>query len=526
MRPILSLLLLLAATAVRAERILLVPLDSRPAAGQFAQLIGKIAGAEVRMPTYEALGRFTKPGNPDRILDWLEDQNLKDVNALIVSADMICYGGLIASRANDVSMVVAERRIERLIEIKLKNPTLKLYLFSATMRLTPTATLRSSKSRLTLAHYEELKDKASRIDAREVKQQMETERAMIPKGEIQAYERTRQRNHDVQKMLVEKCKDSAIDFLVIGQDDAQQYGPHVAETQSLKQLVRRLDLDYKVYFCEGVDQHSSVLLSRALLKESGWSPRVRVAYSDEAGKHAYANYESISIEESLTQQLLASGARPVDKDGGYDYTLYLNTPGRREATFHIFLDQLKIDLDNGSPVALADINLGDDGIADGELFTGLTDQTRLTNLLSYAGWNTAGNTMGTAIPAANVYLLARKLKVDPLVREVAQKEFLLHRFVNDYDFHRWTRPSAYALIEDGHREEIYQDEWDEVNTYVSRDVLTHLQYIFGRDFLGRTFAVGGQQYKFVGLATGKAWMPWPRPYEVRLEFHLQVAPQL
>jgi len=525
MRSILSLLLLLAAAAVRAERILLVPLDSRPAAGQFAQLIGKIDGVEVRMPTYEALGRFTTQGNPDKILDWLEDQNLKDVSAMVVSTDMICYGGLIASRVYDVSPIVASRRLERLVELKKKNPHIKLYLFSATMRLTPTATRRASKIRLKIAQYEVCKDMAERAGDLDAKVQLEALRRKIPKADIEQYEKTRKRDHTIQRQLVEMTRESAIDFLVIGQDDAQPFGPHVAETAELRHLVRQSDLNWKVYFCEGVDQDSSVLLSRALLKEASWTPRVRIVYSDEAGKNLHANFESIKIEESLSEQLLASGARPVGPDGIYDYTLYLNTPKRREAPFHEFLEQLKSDLNKDLPVAVADINLAQDGTADPDLFNALWEQGRMLNLLSYAGWNTAGNTIGTSIPAANVYLLARRSKVDPLIREVAQREFLIHRFVNDYAYHKFTRYSAYQLIEPDHHEEIYGDEWDEVNTYVSRDLIKRLRLFFDQGFLNRTFAAGDSQYKFVGLDSPKAWLPWPRPYEVRLEFHLEVAPE-
>ena len=522
MRWILSVLLVLMTVAAYGNRILLVPLDSRPAPGQFAQMIGRIDGVDVRMPPFTALGRFTTPGNPDRILDWLEGQDMSDVSSIIASTDMICYGGLIASRIYDVSSVVATRRLTRLMEIKRKNPKVKLYIFSATMRLAPTATLKASKFRLKLARYEELKDIAARTNDRKAKYEMNALSKKIPVGEIEQYELTRQRNHRLQKQLVQMTKDSLIDFLVLGQDDARPYGPHVAENEELRQLVHQNALEWKVYFCEGVDQHSIVLLSRALLKEIGWTPRVRVVYSDEAAKNTYASYESKRIVDSLSEQLLASGARPVGHDGEYDYTLYLNTPGRRETPFRKFLDNLKTDLDKGEPVAVADINLATDGTADPDLFQALWEQDRLTKLLAYAGWNTAGNTIGTTIPAANIYLLAKRTDVDPLIREVAQREFLIHRFINDYAYHKFTRPSAYALIEPGHHEEIYGDEWDEVNTYVSRDLLKHLRVFFDQGFLGRSFTAGDRNYQFVGLTDTKVWLPWPRPYEARLEFHIQV----
>src|SRR5689334_13056928 len=95
-------ILALLASLAQASRIILVPLDNRPAAGQFAQMIGDIDGAQVQMPPYQLLGRYTSAGNPDAILAWLNAQDMSDVSSIIVSADMIAYGGLIASRVPDV----------------------------------------------------------------------------------------------------------------------------------------------------------------------------------------------------------------------------------------------------------------------------------------------------------------------------------------------------------------------------------------------------------------------------------------
>ena len=525
MRWTLSLLLIFFAASAFAERILLVPLDSRPAAGQFPQLIGNIAGIDVKMPPYETLGRFTTQGSPDRILDWLEDQDLTNVSSLIVSTDMICYGGLIASRVYEVSTSVAMRRVQRLLDIKRRTPKIKLYLFSSTMRLAPTETRRDAAIREKLGRYEEVRDMADRTGDRNTRAEASNLKKFIPAEELEQYDQARARDHAVQRLLIKMTKDTAVDFLVIGQDDARQYGPHVKETADLRQYVRELDLDQKVYFCEGVDQDSSVLLSRALLKEANWSPRVKVVYSDENGKGLYASYESIKIEDSLKAQIIASGAQPAVGGSEGDYTLYLNTPSRRESNFQVFLSHLKADLSQDLPVAVADINLSRDGTGDPELYTSLWGEGYLRNLISYAGWNTAGNTMGTAIPAANVYMLAKRDNVSPLVREVAQREFLIHRFVDDYAYHKYTRASAYTLIVPDHHEEIYGDEWDEVNTFVSRDLQKQLNSFFNQGFLNRTFVAGDRQYRFSGVTGVKVWLPWPRPYEVRLEFHLQVAPQ-
>jgi hypothetical protein len=282
-----------------------------------------------------------------------------------------------------------------------------------------------------------------------------------------------------------------------------------------------------VYFSEGIDHLGNISLSRSLLKNAGWSPRLRIVYSDEAQKTKIANYESKQIQSGIKDQILSSGARIAVGDEDYDYTLYVNVPDRREEPFAQFQQSLTQEIDQGFPVAVADINIGKDGTSDAELFATLNQADRMFKLLSFAGWNTAGNTLGTTIPAANVYLLARRLQIDPLKREIAQREFLLHRFVNDYAYHKITRPQAYEMIDASpraSREETYGQAFDEVNDFVSRDLRSHLDRYFVDDFLGRKFFVGATQYQVSELTDVKIFLPWPRAYEVRLEFKLHATP--
>src|SRR4051812_36725780 len=122
-RLLAAFLLALAAVMAHSERILLVPLDSRPAAGQFAQMIGNMAAVDVVTPPLDMLGRFTQPGMPDQVLDWLEAQDYRDVSAVIVSADLIAYGGLIASRSNETPSDIAIHRLQRLAELRKREPS-------------------------------------------------------------------------------------------------------------------------------------------------------------------------------------------------------------------------------------------------------------------------------------------------------------------------------------------------------------------------------------------------------------------
>jgi hypothetical protein len=527
MRGTITLLLVLAATLAQAGKVVLVPLDSRPAAGQFAQMIAAMAAVEVRMPPYELLGRFTSPGSSDRILDWLEGLDLSDTDSVVVSTDMIAYGGLIESRLATVPQEKARERLLRLRAIRNKWPETRFYGFSAIMRLAPTSTRSNASWREALTRYVEVRDRHAKTKQASLETTMQNLLARIPAAELQRYEAARARNHQIQRALLHLTVQGMFDYLILGQDDAQPHGPHVDERTKLQEMVDKLAIGGRVYFCEGIDQHSNILVSRALLRQNDWVPRIRIVYSDEAAKRAYASYESKPVEHSLRDQILASGARPAINEEEYDYTLFLNAPDRRRDPFLNFLQSLGMEVDQGFPVTVADINLGKTGTADQALFTALWEEQRMMRLLAYAGWNTAGNTMGTAIPAANVFLLARRLRTDALQSQLAQQEFLLHRFVNDYAYHRSTRPEAYRIIDsspNASREETHGVDFLVLNDFVRRDMEKHLDRYFREQFFGRKFFAGTRQYVIDGIRDVRIFLPWPRAYEVRLEFRLTASP--
>lgn len=519
------LTLLFLALNARGQEIILIPLDDRPATGQFAQMIARMAGIEVKIPPTEMLGRFTTPGQPEQILTWLERQDMSNTIGVIVSTDMVAYGSLIASRTIDVPEELAIRRLNRLAAFKKANPSIPIFACSSIMRLTPTATKSAAAWRLQLGRYAEIKERYRRTQDKKYLVSLRGLEAKIPPQEILRYDQIRSRNHRVQMHLIQQLRSFTYEYLLFGQDDAQPYGPHIPETQKLKAKATGSGVGGKVYFGEGVDQMGNILISRALLKEQGWTPKVRLVYSDEAERKSIADYESKTIEDSLKDQLYSSGSRPTSNDQ-YDYALFLNTPNRRQDRFSAFSEALTTEVDQSFPVAVADIDLGKDGTSDPELFQILNQQGRMVKLLAYAGWNTAGNTMGTTIPAANTYLLARRIPGGELQSELARREFILHRFVNDFAYHKFVRPRAYQMIdatEDASREETYGEAFEQVNSFVQQELGRYLEETFNSQFLGQKFFAGSKQYEIDGIENIRITLPWPRAYEVRLEFNLRAS---
>lgn len=508
-------------------KIIMIPLDGRPAAGQFSQMIGAMAGYQVILPPQGLLGRFTEPGDVDKIFEWLEAQDLTNVRALIASADMIAYGGLIQSRVSNVDSTTAIQRLRKLITFRAKHQEqFKFYIFASNMRLAPTATIKAAPYRMNLAKYEEVKDRYERTNDQSLLSKLKNLKAMVPLEEIQRYENTRNRNFEVLRTLLKMVKAGPVDYLIMGQDDAKPDGPQIQENAKLKEFAKYIELGERAYFCEGIDQHGNILVSRAILNDLNYQPKVRIVYSDGDGKKAYALYESKPIEESLADQLFASGSKLVKPGEEFDYTLYVNTPGRRRSTFQNFMRNLKDEVDQGFPVAVADINFGVDGTSDEELFAGLSEERRAHKLLAFAGWNTAGNTIGTAIPAANVFLSGRALESDALQREIAQREFLLHRMIDDYAYHKYTRPAAYKLIDkyQNQRDEVYGETFTRVSQFVEDDLVKHAKELFDLQFEGKTFFASNKEYRIVGLENLKVYLPWPRAYEAGIDFKFKVEP--
>ena len=511
---------------VSLKRIVLVPLDDRPATTQFAQMIGEMAGVTVDTPPDELLGHFVQPGRPEAITAWLK-LHAADYDAMIVNTDMIAYGGLIASRTDRTSYQLAINRLREFWKVRKANPKLKVYGFSAVMRLAPTATNESKPWRMDLARFVELKEKSKTQTDPKLDQSLQNLKKRIPSKEIERYYAVRDRDHRIQQEILRMTAAGGFDSFSFGQDDATPVGPHVAETARLRQMSSNLGIARRIQFTEGIDQLASVLLSKSLMDGDSWTPKIRVVYADEAGRQKVAFYESETIDHSLRDQIIGSGADFAKPGETYDYSLYVNTPDPRAFSLDAFLQSMKSEVDQGFPVAIADINLGAGGVADPRLFEAVTSQGRSSRILAYAGWNTAGNTMGTTIPAANVYMLARRMGVEPLQREVGLRAFILHRLVNDFEYHKYVRPEAYAMIDkfpNGSREETYGSEFEKVSNLVKKDLGERLELRFKEQLLGTRFFAGQKQYEVTSLNDVAITLPWPRAYEVKLSFKIDVAP--
>lgn len=524
------------AQAGAAGRIILLPIDDRPAVGQFAQMIGAVADHKVTMPPAEMLGRFTTPGDTARIEHWLKAQDYSKTDALIVSVDMLAYGGLVASRTHKTTFDEAKKRLEFLGWFKSKYPRVPVYAFNVIMRVAPTATAATRGVHDQLARWAELKDRVTKTTDAELNAELALlEKKLDPKV-IEDYLAARKRDLRINLAMIDLVKASVVDELILLQDDARQYGLHRQDQATLRARLKELGLETKVPIYNGADEGSLSLVSRAALDKFQYKPKVAVIYSSEKSREVIAPYEDHPLQFTVESQIRAAGGVPVGEFDQCDYRLFVNAPDTDDEAFDAFLKKLLKELKEDRHVALADVLFPKPHYsgADERIIAALKRENLFDRFAGYAAWNTAGNTLGTAIPHANMRVFLRSKPSNHAGRaasaEAAHLEFLLNRFAGDYLYHDIVRLEANARLrreakDDEVTYELTPQKYEQVNREISEKMKAEIEKFFAGNFKGREYrlAIGAGPERAItanGLKDLKVHLPWPRAFECVIEFKL------
>jgi len=515
-------------------RVMLVPIDDRPATTQFAELIGRIADVDVIMPPRELLGVFTAGGKPEQIAAWLRRQDYRDVDALILSSDMLAYGGLMTSRTSATSLDAAQRRLDVIKDLRHAHPQLPVYAFSVVQRVALSATAANRSYRDKLARWVVLADETTHTNDAKLKAEHENLQRELPSALIKDYLATRARNLQINYAMLELAHSGTINRLLLLQDDAHPYGLHRRDQATLRERMGALHLSTEqATLYDGADEGSNVLLSQAILRKHNFAPHVRVIYSSAAGRKHIGAFEDQTIETSVERQLENSGALPADDTAQADYTLYVSAPEQTESDFKAFLATLIADIKSGKHVAIADVLFKVWGGGDSRLIEALAREHLLDRVIGYASWGTPGNTLGTVIPQANFYTLARhKLFDDPQRAEHsenAEANFTLHRYVEDYGYQAIVRRAVNDYTRRELKievEEFDQPTYKRINEIVATRMTAFIDQFFAENFRNRCHDVGviaksPRTVCIENMSNLKVRLPWMRSFEVRVDFDLK-----
>ena len=403
-------------------KLIQIPLDSRPCSARFPAQLARMAGVEPLLPPQ--MDSFRTPADfaaQEAFLRGAAD----GADALVISLDHWCFGSLLASRSAEASAAEADARLDALEAILRAHPALRVSAYSVIMRSSI-----STLNRADLPHYQAMTEYSQqwhrwRLSGRtDDEEKMNEIKARLPAELLARYHAVRARNHAVNQRAVALCRAGLMDRLLLLQEDAQPLGFHRLEQEA---LLRAAQGDERIFLHNGTDEAGMLLVAEAV--RHGEPPlRVRAVFLHGDGSFVPA-FEDRPFSENLRSHARAVGIALVES--GEDCVLCVADPpsghqgdmsepndSPRDASDAAA--RVRAELATGKPVALLDVQCANGG--DGSLLAALGPEA-VNHLAGYAAWNTAGNSLGTALA---------QLRVSGGHRDFACDRFTHERLLDDY----------------------------------------------------------------------------------------------
>ncbi len=493
--------------------LLFLPLDERFTTRELFLSDAKLTPFKILTPDTALLPRQKIAPEMNSLRDWTR-LAAKDSDVGIISAEMLVYGGLIASRISDDSLETAAKRLRILEAIKRENPKMRLFVSSTVTRI-PAASSSEEEPDYYKQYgreifqfsfythrFEVLKNLSDKIAADDFKKQ-------IPPEILDDFLTRRRRNFEINKGLIKLVEKNVIERLVITLDDNSEYGFSKKEAAELEKLAAPLAGRVAVY--AGADEAQVALLSYFVAGKNPVS--VYPIYRFPQSKNLIPAFEGAPLADSVSRQIEAAGGKFESDLSKAECVLYINNFEVKETfppqeltgspekiqSLEDWLKRAGINSTGDKILILAD-NRFYNG-ADAELISAVFKSKIKPENIAYAGWNTSGNTLGSAIALG---VLRRKMtrRADNFLQ---YKKLLFTRFVEDWIYMTSGRTRV--------REMLRRENLTELNNEnTERRAATEMKNLFN--------ANAAQINRFLqsDFTVERVFFPWHRPFEIGFEF--------
>ncbi|MCD8377375.1 MAG: DUF4127 family protein [Candidatus Gastranaerophilales bacterium] len=392
----------------------IIPIDNRPVCYGLARDIAKIdENIELFIPPRGMLGDLKKSADIIGLHNWL--CQLPEVDVIILSLDTLAYGGLIPSRRCPETF---EEIKSRMIDFKnvLKAKNAKIYAVSSIMRISDNNCNEEEKEYWDkygkkIFEYSYSKHKyASNLGLESPL------RRIIPENILADYKRTRHRNFKINKMYLDWKKEGFFETLIFSKDDCAEYGYNVMEAQQLVKMGGDV--------ITGADEIPLSLFSKSLDTQLYVAP----VFLEPESKNLISNYEDVSIEKSVRNQLEFAGVKIVEPENADIILLVNNFKSRQgEIVMKIETEQFSGELTlPEKPYMIADVRNANG--ADNNFAAEFFKKFRYDGFYGYSAWNTSANTLGSLICCAKVKFGAKKYN------DTAFKKIQMIRLLDDWAY--------------------------------------------------------------------------------------------
>lgn len=395
-------------------KICFIPIDNRPVCYNLAK---EIAGIDdeitLYIPPRKLLGDLKKNADITGLYTWLNQ--IPEVDSIVLSLDTIAYGGLIPSRR---SPEYFEDIKDRLLDFKeiLSTKKAKIYAVSSIMRISNNNCNEEEKeywSKYGKKIFEYSYEKHKYASSLGLESPL---RRIIPDDILNDYKQTRLRNFKINKMYLEWQKEGFFETLIFSKDDCAEYGYNVMEAEQLKRMGGKV--------ITGADEIPLSLLAKSIQGELSIYPQFI-----EPDVKLISNYEDISIEKSVKNQIEFANCKIADSKENADIVLIINNFKDHQGEIVMKIDTEQFSGDLSLPkknYMIADVRNANG--ADNNFVSKLFENFKIDNFFGYSAWNTSANTLGSLICCAKIKFLAKKYN------DTAFKKVQMIRFLDDWGY--------------------------------------------------------------------------------------------
>ena len=506
---------------VMKERLLLLPLDSRPPCQKLVADNARTAGIEILLPPLEDLDYYTAPGNTQKLAEWTF-KNLPQCSGAIISVDQLLYGGLISSRELTGTDNDLKRIVKFFTDLHNANPAKPIYVFSIQPRMTPPSSLEGYHDNKNLMTYSRLLDKASQGTNPLLMEQLVNITDDISPDALKAYDEKFAFTNKLNEALSLLAKQGIITQLTIGQDDGEPFSISNLKLRELECFLAQNNISSdKVFLTHGADEVALSLLGKYILNKNNYTPKIFIDYTDESGQNRIMPFMAVNQEAVIQEKLALSNAVETNDVDEADFILMVHCGDKNNPQKPVreSLARLENYLHDGKRVALVDLSWH---FANHETLLPqmLANELPVNSLIAYAGWNTSSNSVGTAIAQGEIYMLALRNTAEPLPVIHSNIKNLTNRFLEDYFYLKGSISDV-----NGRLASLGYDRYTVLapaSTYpfalniLRQDMKNDIKKLTYSKAYRQPFTIG--EYDFtINYLQADTSFPWPRTFEIYVD---------
>lgn len=494
-----------------------VPLDSRPPCRDFTAQLGQLAGYDIKLPPNEIMDNKETPAKTSALKAWL-NSSLAASDGAIISTDLLAFGGLLQNRLGPLKPSQKQELLEYLTALRQRNADKPLYVYSVIPRLLVSDHILPDRwYQWHLMQWSVSMDKKLQKLPYDVAQYKELQ-TEIPLALKVKYTQLYWQNALWNRELIKLALENDFTHLTIGQDDAMEFGLPNHNRLDVQETFGKLKTPATYKVTQGADEIGTLAVATLFLEQHKHRPKIFLAYSTPKTKQMLLHFVPLTLEQIAKDKISLLQGEIVATPEQADFVLFIHCGDDNAESYAVAADKVKGYMQK-APLALVDLSMN--FMADESLLPALVAAgAPLPQLLSYSGWNTASNAIGSAIAQGAIMSLQSKLLPPKQLPTLYAQNFKFNcaRFLDDWAYQREIRYKVKEFEElNGINANATAPHTDLVGNYIARELGVYKQLLLYTNLRRHPFYTDGKAAYYLDDLDYQVQLPWDRTFEIDLK---------